>query len=197
MRNGRRVVALIGALALAVFAFAGCGGGDGDEDEDQATSVIEEAATSTDPADCTRLLTQNFVEQAELEEGEAAVQSCEEDAEDTAEVDVTNVEVSDDEATAEVAFTGGSFDSQTVAVSLIKDGDQWKIDQIDSFVEFDRAAFFAAFEESLNEDGELTAEQAECFLAELDKGTDEQIHRVFLGGNPEVFVRLLQACGVG
>jgi hypothetical protein len=53
----RRLVPLLAAL-LAPALLAGCGGTGPDA---EIAGVIEAAATSTDPADCTLLLTQAFL----------------------------------------------------------------------------------------------------------------------------------------
>jgi hypothetical protein len=183
------------SLALALTA---CGGGD--SDEDQITEAIETSVESTDPADCTELLTQAFLEQTEFEQGQAAVRSCEESAPDTSgkpdSIEVSEVEVDGDAATASVAFEGGNFDGQTLAVSLVKEDDQWKVDRIDSFVEFDQAAFADAFEgTSVKGDDPLTQEQAACIAENFRTGPPDVVQEALLSGDPERLAPAFEGCG--
>jgi hypothetical protein len=82
------IAASLAALALALGA---CDGGDGDED--RITEAIERSATTTVPADCNGLATQDFLEQTQFDRGAAALQSCREDARNTTD-DPESVEVS-------------------------------------------------------------------------------------------------------
>ena len=186
-------------LLLFSIAFAACGGGD--DDEDQISEVIETSIESTDPADCTELLTQAFLEQTEFEQGNAAVRSCEESAPDTSDkpdsVEVSEVEVDGDAATASVAFEGGSFDGQTLAVSLVQEDDQWKLDQIDSFVEFDQAAFADAFEATaVKGDDPLTQAQAACVAENFRTGPADAVQQALLSGDFEELAPAFQGCGI-
>jgi hypothetical protein len=188
----------IAAIAVACLALGACG--DDDSEEDEVAEVVEEASTSTDPADCTELLTQDFVEQTEFQRGAGAVEACEEDAAETAadSVDVAEVEVDGDTATATAAITDrGSFGGQTVEISLAREDDQWKLDRIESFVEFDRQAFLSGLERESVKNGELTKGQARCFTRALGQGTDAELEEVFLSGDSTVLAQLLNACGVG
>jgi hypothetical protein len=188
------------SVLLLAFSLAACGGGDSDEDE--ITDVIETAVTSTDPADCTRLATQSFLEQAEFERGEAAVESCEESAEDTSDdpesVEVSAVEVDGGSATAAVAFEGSSFDGQTLNLSLLDEDGQWKLDRIESFESFDQRAFADAFEATAVEgDDPLTPEQAACVAENFREGPSETVQEALLSGNPEQLAPAFAGCDLG
>ena len=185
-------VALLLALALAA-----CGGDDGGEDEDQITEVIETVTTGGDPADCTELRTQRFVEQAEFQTGEAAVQSCREDyAEDTQadSVEVSSVQVDGDTATAEVAVTGGGLDNQTVELGLVKEGDQWKLDELVRFVELDRPPLNTAFAVEIQGSEELAPQTRQCIVDEFEGLTDQAVEDLFVAGNREEFEQLFSPC---
>ncbi|HZO06145.1 MAG TPA: hypothetical protein VFB52_07135 [Solirubrobacterales bacterium] len=186
----------VSAVALAALSLAACGGSDSDSDEDQITTAIETSVTTTDPADCTVYSTQAFLEQSEGEKGEAAVTSCEEDVEDTSDdpdsVEVSAVEVDGDAATAEVAFSGGGFDGQAVAVSLVKEDGDWKLDSIDGFAEFDRDAFVGSLEEGFATT-ELTDEQTSCVNEAFDAATDEELEAVILEGE-EALIEIVADC---
>ncbi len=120
--KGARPAAL---AALAALAFAGCGEDASDGDEAQITEAIERVATSGDLAVCTELQTQRFTEQVVGEglSGEKAVKACEANAElgvaDGAEVSA--IEADGETATANVALTGSTFDSQTLELGLVRE----------------------------------------------------------------------------
>lgn len=180
------------SIALAV-ALSACGGSE--SEEEQIVSAIETLATSTDPADCEALATLNFMEQTEVEEGEDAVQSCEEDAEDGSDnpdsVAVTNVEVDGPNAMADVAFDGGDLDRQTVTIGLVEVDGSWKLDQLERFVVFDRETLLGNFREEISE--EASAEEKEvanCLIEELEGSSDEEIEEIVL--SPELFVQLAE-----
>jgi hypothetical protein len=189
------------ALLALVFGLAACGGGS-ESDEDKVVDVIETSVTSTDPADCKELATRSFLEQTELEQGAAAVESCEESAEDTENdpesVDVSAVEVDGSAATADVAFTGGSFDGQTLSVALVEEDGDWKMDEIVGFAEFDQEKLADAFEEGL-QSGEdpLDPQLATCFsevIRDLPKAEAEEI---VIGGSPEPLIEIIEGCSEG
>lgn len=188
----------VSALALAALSLAACGGGDSDSDgdEDQISTAIEAAVTRSDPADCTEYMTQAFLEYTESVEGKEAVASCEEDVGDDSNdpdsVEVSAVEVDGDAATAEVAFTGGSFDDQGFAVSLVKEGGNWKLDSIDSFTSFARGSFVDNIEAGFAT-AELTDEQTVCVSESLDAASDEELEAVILDGE-EALIEIVADC---
>src|SRR5262245_64790634 len=108
------------ALCALSLALAACGSNtDSGADENQITAVITRAATSGDPAVCTQDQTLKFTEQSSGgPKGEAAIKSCEKDAENTAaqSIDVTDVSVDGNTATATAKATGNIFDGQTLEV---------------------------------------------------------------------------------
>jgi hypothetical protein len=186
MGKARLSLAIAATTALAALALAACGGSDNSDDEDQITDAIELAATSGDPKACTEAQTQKFTEQVsgEGQTGEAAVKACEESAADTAgdEVDVSDIEVDGDSATAQVAVTGSTFDGQTLDIGLVKEGDQWKLDDFRGFTDFDREAFNNSFREGLTQPPDaLTPEQADCVMGNLDKLSDQEVQDFFTG----------------
>ena len=183
------------ALSLALVA---CGG---DSDEDQVTETIETSVKSSDPADCTELATQAFVEQTEFEQGEAAVKSCQESASETADdpdsVEISEVKVDGDRATAAVAFTGGTFDGQTLDLSLVDDG-SWKLDSIDDLRDFDQEAFADAFEEVATKgEDPLTPEQASCVADNFRNGPTGVVEEALLSGDPQQLAPAFEGCDLG
>ncbi|MGZ5342736.1 MAG: hypothetical protein ACXWW8_07590 [Solirubrobacterales bacterium] len=194
-----RAVFVAAALALAA-ALASCGGGgDGSSgnDEEQIKQTIEAVNTTTNPDNCTELMTLRYAEQTEFEQGERALASCKTGSDDldADSVETTGIEVSGEKATAEVAFVGAGFDGQSLAVSLLKQGDAWKLDQIDGFASFDRKKFLTAFEDAATRgQPSSTSKQVGCLTDALGKLPDDQLQKLFLSGDPNQFVKLLGPC---
>jgi hypothetical protein len=184
-------------LIVSALALAACGGGE--SDEAQIEDVVVTAATSTDPADCEALSTLAFMEQTEIEQGQAAVESCEEGAENTSdnpdEVTVTNVKVNGSDATADAAFVGGSFDGQTLTVALIQEDGDWKLNQVEDFAEFDKEKLLEAFRGQLvAEPNPLPESQADCMVSRLDGESDEEIQELLIGGEQAPLIALFESC---
>lgn len=188
------------ALLALAFGLVACGGG-GDSDEDKVVEVIETSATSADPADCKELSTQAFLEQTELEEGAAAVESCEESAEDTSDdpesVEVSEVAVDGSAATANVAFTGGSFDGQTLSVALVEEDGDWKLDEITGFAEFDQEKLASAFEEAFESEEDVSPEFASCFAEVIRDISEEEAEEIMISGDSEPIVEIIEGCSAG
>lgn len=188
----------IALLALA-FGLVACGGGD--SDEDKIVEVIETSATGADPADCKELSTQAFLEQTELEQGAAAVESCEESAEDTSDdpdsVEVSEVEVDGSSASANVAFDGGNFDGQTLTVGLVEEDGDWKLDEITGFAEFDQEKLASAFEEAFEGEEGVDPQLASCFAEVIRDISEEEAEEIMIGGNSEPIVEIIEGCSAG
>jgi len=188
-------------IPLFVFAVAiglsACGGSS-ESDEDKVVDVIETSVTSSDPSSCTEFATMAFVEQTEAEEGDAALKSCEEDAEDTSNdpdsVTVDEVEVDGSEATANVAFVGGNFDGQTLEVALVEADGDWKLDRVEGFAKFDQAKLVNAFEEEFEEGEEIEPKLASCIVESLRELEQTEFEELFLSGSQEGLVEIVQAC---
>jgi hypothetical protein len=194
-----RLLVLLLALSLPVW-LAACGGGDGggSEDEDQVTEVIETSSTSTDPADCATLATQAFLDQTETGTGQEAVASCEENAADTSDdpdsVDVSDVQVDGSSATATVAFNGGTFGGSTLTVGLVKEGDQWKLDEVTDITEFDFEAFKQNLTDSFTASGDVPPEIADCITQALDQAGEDQVKSIVLSGDDQALLDLFAPC---
>jgi hypothetical protein len=192
-----RLAAVVVTISLVPAALAACGGDDDSEEEDQITEVIETAATSGSPSVCAELQTQRWNEQLEGQTGEAALESCRENAGDPADsVEVSNIEVDGDAATAEVAVTGSFLDGSTIDVGLVREGEQWKLDQLTGFVEFDRAGFEAAFEEEVKSDQEIPPQAADCIIERFKDFSDQEAQEFLIqpdaSGGEEVFTPCFQ-----
>jgi len=196
----KRLLPLPVLLLVLGLGLSACGGSE--SDEDKVIDVIERSVASTDPADCERLATQNFLEQVELSQGADAVKSCEEntkeDEDDAEEVEVSGVEVEGSSASAEVAFSGGGFDGQTAAVTLVDVDGGWKLDEIESFSEFDQDKLADAFDESL-QSGEdaLDPMFAKCFSEVIRELPEKEAEEIILGGSPKPLTEIFEGCQQG
>jgi hypothetical protein len=192
----RRLVPAFLLLALAL-TIAACGSSE--SDEDKIVDVVETSATSTDPADCKALLTVSFLEQVEGAKGQEAVKGCEEDAEDEEgnpdSVDVSKIEVDGSDATADVAFVGGDLDGQKVNIALVEEDGDWKLDQIERFVDFDADSLLGALREGFEEGEGEELELGECLVESLEEASDSELEELVLGGEPEALLTpLVEEC---
>lgn len=196
-----RRLALLCAALIAAF-LAACGDDDDDggggEEEAAITETIETSVLTTDPADCTRLQTQAFMEQVNFATGEEAVKDCEEDVADTSNdpdsVDVSEVDVGDGEASANAAFTGGPFDGSTVSVDLVKDGEQWKLDAITDVPELNLESFQQSFVDELRADESIPQQIADCMTDAIGEVSEDQVEDVLVSGSEEDLVGLFGDC---
>jgi hypothetical protein len=186
-------------LTLSTVAIAGCGGGERSDDQSaQIKKVVETVVSSKDPVICTELQTLRFTEQVEFEPSRAAIRQCQKTVPrgSSGSAEVSDVRVDGDRATAKAAITGSSgFDGQTLEIALLRSNKRWKLDHIESFVDFDRMAYLRSLERELREPPTgLPAKQAKCFVGELGKFSDERLQRAFLTTDQEAYGRPFQAC---
>ncbi len=193
-----RLLAPLVMLAAAPFLLAACGGDDSSEEEDDITAAIEQAGTTDAAENCTEVQTQAFTEQTEFTAGEEAVATCEESAGDGEvagdSVEVSNIEVDGDAATAEAAFTGGGLDGQTLAISLVKEDDRWKLDSLDEFVVFDKESFTAGLLEGAGSDGETPQQALDCIEQAVSATPDEELQTIYLSGDEQQLLGLFGPC---
>ena len=183
MGKVRLTAAVMAAALLAAFALSACGDNNNGSsaDEDQITAVLTRAATSGDPAACTRDQTLKFTEQTSGgAQGQAAVTACEKDAKNTAadKIDVTDVSVNGNTATATAKATGSIFDGQTIKVGLVKQDGQWKLDEFKGFEDFNRDALIAAFPKQSDLQG-APPQAIDCLKTQLQNASDQQIEDTF------------------
>jgi hypothetical protein len=173
------------ALLAAALALSACGGGgssssSGGGDESSIETAIEEDATTSSPSKCTKYVTVAFNEQQSGLSGAKATKQCEEEAgEEPAEsVDVSEIEVEGESATAEAAVTGSSLDSQTLELEMVKEGGDWKINQALAFAKFDAKALGENLEVGLEKSGEVEPAEIKCLgegVAELSQSEAEEL----------------------
>jgi hypothetical protein len=204
-RPRRAHIWVLAGLAAAL-ALAGCGGSGGSSttataggtDQAQVSDAIRTSVTSSDPADCTRLETQRFIEQIHFTKGQEALRACERDAPDTSDdpdsVDVTDVQVNGSSATANAAFHGGGFDGSTLSLALVKDGEQWKLDQITAVPTFDLQAFSKAFTQRLGSNQNVPAAATACITKALDSAGPDSVKGALISGESSQLLSLIAPC---
>jgi hypothetical protein len=177
-----RLVLLLGLLAFFALTLAGCGSSS--SEEGKVEEVIETAAASNDPADCRKLQSQEFAEQAWHESGDGAVTQCEEKTGGSGGVEaatVSGVKVNGSTATAEATLSGGTLDGQTVAVALAKADDQWKLNEIVEFTRFDESRLIEGLEGGLESNSaKVSTKFATCFVEAFDQGGKREIEELLL-----------------
>jgi ABC-type glycerol-3-phosphate transport system substrate-binding protein len=193
----KRLLVPLALLLLAALAVTACGGS-GSSAEDEVTEVIERAATTKAPSNCTELQTLRFTEQNTGEKGKAAIKSCEESAneeEQAEEAKVSNVSVNGQKATAEAEFIGGSLGSQTLAIALVEEGGVWKLDQIEGFANYDGKALEETFLKRFEESPEgLSKKQYTCIAEGIGKASTAEAEAMFLSGASAKIEELAKGC---
>ena len=181
--------------ALALVACGGSSGGSGDES--QIEEAIETSATSTKPSACKEFSTQQFMEQSTSTEGAAAVKQCEENAKDEEEAEkaeVSEVEVEGSEATADVMLTGGSLNGQGVEIALVKEGSDWKLNELVGFTELDAGALAESIGEGLTEQGGGVAKIAPCIEEKFEVAEQSEIEELVISGSRTPVEELAEEC---
>jgi hypothetical protein len=192
----KRHLVLVCLLIVPALALAACGSSN--SDESQIEEAVETSATSTDPADCTKLATQQFIEQTTQSEGAEAVKTCEKEAKEESgakSAAVSNVEVDGSKATADAALTGGGLDGQEVEVALVKEGDQWKLDEITGFTKFDQAKVIETLERELAKpSNEVGKSVAACIVKAFEEAPEDEFEEALLSPSTNGFEELAGAC---
>jgi hypothetical protein len=188
---------LVPFLLITAALFLSACGSSGSSDESQIEEAIETSATSTDPANCTKLQTQEFLEQSTSTEGSEALKKCEvEDkkGEKAKSVEVSNVEVEGSEASAEAAITGGSLDGQTLEVGLVKEGEQWKLNELAGFAVLNKTKLVEALATELESEANVSEELASCVEEGLEESSQPEIEKYLLSGSPKPIEELAEEC---
>ena len=190
------LAALVLASALVLIA---CGG-DSKSDK-EIVAAINYALVSTDPDACTEAMTQAFSEQVFRQESAGAVESCEQNAraEESPNdpVRVSNVEVDGSKATADVALTrDGEAAAQVLAVALVKEGGDWKLDEITGFAEFDKRKWVEEQREGFEGSWSLTEPQeVDCIVEAYREMSRPELEEMMLGGSAETEIEITSHCG--
>jgi hypothetical protein len=149
--------------------------------------VVGTVATSTNPAYCDELTTQRYLRQVTGNAFPFADEVCESEASEGAadSVEVREVAVDDNSASAVVANHGGSFDGSVVVTHLVQRDGDWRVDRLASFERFDRERL-----ESLG----FSRQKAACVLRRERRLSDAEVEAALLDPSYGVFAELVLAC---
>jgi hypothetical protein len=134
----RRVLACICVVLVAVLA--GCGGDDkggaksgggGGSDESAIRDVVIKNATSNDPAICTQIYTDNYLDYNFFGSSKKDPKKCEDNVKDGSPVPESKVKISDLKVTGSKATVIVQDVGEPVQYTLKKESDGWKIDAVD------------------------------------------------------------------
>jgi len=192
----KRYLVLPCLLIVSALAFAACGSSD--NEESQIEDVVTTSATNTDPANCKKLSTQQFLEQTTQTQGSEALEECEKEATEESgakSATVSEIEVDGSDATANAALSGGGFDGQEVEVALVKEDDQWKLDEIAGFVKFDQAKLIETLErEFAKPSAEISKSLASCITNAFAEAPPAKFEDALLDVSTEGFEELAGDC---
>jgi hypothetical protein len=96
-----------------------------------------------------------------------------------------------------VALTGGSLGGQEVEVALLKEGEQWKLDQLTGFAKFDQATVVKTFEEEFAKSKEVSKSLASCIVEDFKNAPQAKLETALLSGTTEGFEELAGSCFKG
>ena len=199
---------LVLAALIVALGLLGCGGGGDDSSESggelAVRASIEGFSFSDDPATCRQIYTPGFLERmAGGVEGEAALLVCEQvvargNQLHSRDVDLSEINLTGGKATADVAFTGGTFDGQTITFALVREQGRWRIDRMVGFVEFDRDRLLEGIKRQIGQagtarDGQLQA----CMLERFEELDDQELQDLALYADPRGLYGIAEECGRG
>jgi len=198
----RRLILLPVLSILAALALSACGGGgsstSGGDEEAAIVETVEKSATTSDPSKCTEFQTQAFNEQEKATSGKEATEICEEEAEQqespAKSVDVSNVKVDGETATADAAIGGSALDGQTIELELVKEDGDWKLNQFLQFTKFDAERLGKSFEKEATASEEIPPELAKCISAGIGKLDQKEAEAVAFEGDLEVIESIAGSC---
>lgn len=188
LMSGRQVAATLVAPFLLGLAslLSGCLGYGA---KDTVASVIEEVYRNRAAENCYVRQTQRFVEQTTFSTGQRARRWCVGIAGTHAasSLQVSDVSVRGETATAHVAIRGGRFDGQRHRVRVVMRDGRWMLDSI-TWVDIERHRFDRAMTRLINHvPGRVSGVNTTCFVRLLRQSSDAEIERAIVSGDPAPF----------
>jgi hypothetical protein len=164
-------------------------------DETKVETTIEAVMAGEDPSYCKTDVTPRYLEQVTGAPPPFADDACEREIEVSRakSVDTSDVAIDGSRATAVVALTGGSFDGSRLAVRLVKDDGDWKVDRLLAFRHFDRGKFERAYWRRFLEFGSPTS-SADCALRRSRRFSNVEIERATLTDASRAFEPIFVSC---
>jgi hypothetical protein len=110
-------------------------------------------------------------------------------------VSVSNVEVNGSKATGDAAVTGGGLDGQSIEIALVKEGEQWKLDEVVRFTSFNPEKLAETVGAELKEhQGELSPNIASCLVEALAHASRTEAEELFLSGSTGALQKVAEKC---
>jgi len=192
-----RVVQVGVGLAVALFLVGGIQGPQRASAEADIKYTLDELATKPNPDYCETLMSARYLHQTYGGTVGASYWCLHSlDSRRPYAVNVFDVRVADDRATAKVTDRNGSFGGSTLKFALVKQRGYWKLDELLGFTSFNRAKFEAAYRKSLVTGRyRFPPAAAGCALATLRNYSTARLEELYLIGRaPAVAERSLLAC---
>jgi hypothetical protein len=157
--------------------------------------AIDSAYTSRDPEYCVDDVTETYMEQRYKVTSPYADDLCEEySTQNRADsVDVSDIDIHGDYATAAVAVTGGNANGQVVEVQLVNQDGDWKVDRVVRNLVLNRGALVNAYAAQFARLGASAGEQA-CAGAAVRRLSEAELERMGLGSDPGPAGRIAVRC---
>jgi hypothetical protein len=158
--------------------------------------TVRTALTSKDPSWCYDDVTVSYLEQNTKTPPPFADDICRHGAtrQRADSVEVSDIHIDGDEATATAKPDGGSYDGSSLLLQLVKMDGGWKVDRFLGFASLDRAKFDQAFRQA-NLDFGFPPPAADCATAAERRLSDADVERIAVDPDPKhdpyplVFVR--------
>jgi hypothetical protein len=180
------VVRIALALLAGAVLLGGCGGGA--DDQQQIQDVLVQGYTTDKPAqECEEALSDSLLKRTYGSAARCRTVEKEPDEGKPDAVEVSNVEVDGDTATAFVALKGGEQDGARGALELGRQGDDWRIE------EFSPALLRSTFGASLTASRDVDAATRSCLTKRLRALSDDELIAfayASMGERPEGLKRL-------
>lgn len=94
-----------------------------------------------------------------------------------------------------MALSGGGFDGQEVEVTLVKEDDQWKLDEIAGFAKFDEAKVIETLEEGFAKpSSEVSKSLASCIVESFEEAPQAEFEDALISGSTEGFEEIAGGC---
>jgi hypothetical protein len=92
-------------------------------------------------------------------------------------------------------LSGGSLDGQALKLALVKDGDQWKLDEVVEFTKFNQAKLVENLEASLSEaSAEVPRQLGACVVEAFKQSSQAEAEELLFGKTPAALEEVLEAC---
>jgi hypothetical protein len=180
-RRGVRWALIGGALLLVgIFVFQRLRPpGDQARIERTITAVIIDKK----PSYCETEVTASYLKQTTGAKAPFADDICQQEAEASRakSVDVSEIAINGNKATAVVALRGGSFDGSRLVLRLLEEERSWKVDRLLAFRSFDRDKFERAYRRTFLEFGS-PVRSADCALRRAQRFSTAEIESAALTG---------------